>query len=321
MFFKLISLIRFRRKSGQSYMLIRNNIWLSFVPAMFLFAGFSRFLPHLIFDIPTPLFALHNELKYPNFLKTLLLSPAKYLARQSEYTLVYSDDQSPEVLLGTKSHDLQKPSYCLLGNWSTDVSIPDVSQSTSCARNSLRLVLMARLATWHGADLLVDAMHRLVPQYSITLTILSQTSTLRQVSSRVSELSLENQVKIIVNPSDVLLKQYLLNSDVAIGTLAPHRIQLYSLTPIKHRDYMQSGLPVICSFSDPELDQSPFAEFSLGFSENDSQISAKLCEKLITIHNNLISVPSKHSLQSFALNNLSVHAKAIKLCSYLGIDL
>ena len=84
---------------------------------------------------------------------------------------------------------------------------------------------------------------------------------------------------------------------------------------------MQNGLPVIYSFSDPELDKSPFAEFSLGFSENDAQITAKLSEKLININNNFISVPSKHSLQSFALNKLSVHAKAIKLCSYLGIDL
>ena len=199
MLFRLISLIRLRRKSGQSYMLIRNNIWLSFVPAMFLFAGLTRFLPHLIFDIPTPFFALHNELKYPNFLKTLLLLPAKYLARQSEYTLVYSDDQSPEVLLGTKSHDLRKPSYCLLGNWSTDVSIPNVSQSKSFDRNSLRLVLMARLAPWHGADLLVDAINRLGPQYPITLTILSpQTSTLDQIASRVRELSLKNQLKLML---------------------------------------------------------------------------------------------------------------------------
>ena len=64
----------------------------------------------------------------------------------------------------------------------------------------------------------------------------------------------------------------LANADVALAGLAFHRIGLSQAAPLKVRDYLAHGLPVIIGYDDPDLRGSPW--FALALPNRDENLSS-----------------------------------------------
>ena len=66
-------------------------------------------------------------------------------------------------------------------------------------------------------------------------------------------------------------EQVLRRADFAIGTLALHRTNLHEATPLKLREYLAFGLPVILAHKDPDLTSEP-AWFVLELPNTESNV-------------------------------------------------
>lgn len=70
-------------------------------------------------------------------------------------------------------------------------------------------------------------------------------------------------------------------ADVAIGTLALHRIKMNEATPLKVREYLAFGLPTIIGYNDPDfLDEPPFI-LQLPNCENNVEENMELIQNFV----------------------------------------
>lgn len=65
-------------------------------------------------------------------------------------------------------------------------------------------------------------------------------------------------------------------ADVGIGTLALHRKQMSQATPLKVREYLLHGIPVIVGYDDPDLSDGPW--FSLRLPNTEDNVRDRLRE-------------------------------------------
>jgi hypothetical protein len=69
-------------------------------------------------------------------------------------------------------------------------------------------------------------------------------------------------------------RKILFSCDVAIGTLALHRINMNESTPLKVREYLSIGLPIIIGYHDPDFTED--CDFILKLPNTEINISANL---------------------------------------------
>jgi glycosyltransferase involved in cell wall biosynthesis len=94
---------------------------------------------------------------------------------------------------------------------------------------------------WHGIDKLLDlAAHR--PQWRFSIVGMFRETALPNVEWHGER-----------NRSEVI--QLLAQADVGIGTLALHRKSMNEASPLKVREYLAMGLPVVYGYSDPDVDE------------------------------------------------------------------
>lgn len=98
-------------------------------------------------------------------------------------------------------------------------------------------------APWHGVDKIRLLAER-VPEWEFDIIGSSPAELLGPVPANVRMHGLLDRARY---------EPILAQSDVAIGTLALHRKQMYEAAPLKVREYLAFGLPTIIAYDDTDL--------------------------------------------------------------------
>jgi hypothetical protein len=182
----------------------------------------------------------------------------------------------------------------------------DFSLIPLCDRTSsdnIRLIAVSSLKPWHGYDRLINGMkdyYRENPNGIVKLIIVGAGVEYDKYHRMISEYSLEEHIKLIGAKKGPELNEIFNQSDIAVSSLALHRLNLTSASTLKSREYAARGMPIIvASKEDITMD----SKYILEFDANESNIDI---EKIVKFYN-IIFNDNK-------INSKKIRESVIKTC-------
>ena len=163
---------------------------------------------------------------------------------------------------------------------------------------ALNMVAVANFEKWHGIDRLILGLAAIRDSLSanVAIHLVGDGS----VTASYKRLVITNQLSTMVHFHGALkgpsLGGLLEKCDLAIGSLALHRIGIAEIAPLKPAEYAWYGLPFIASYADPRFQAR---DFVLQVPADDSKIDL---EKVLEWYENLNSTP--RAIAGFARANL-----------------
>jgi hypothetical protein len=148
---------------------------------------------------------------------------------------------SRELASSSAFANYRKPT-CVIAN---GVNLNDFAQLSAPVNRIPRIVFIGNPGClWHGVDKLVT-LARLVPDIKIDIVGYSE---LPDFESLPENINLHGYLA---------LREYqnvLASADVAVSSLALHRVQLEEASPLKSRECLAFGLPLVVAYIDTDLD-------------------------------------------------------------------
>jgi glycosyltransferase involved in cell wall biosynthesis len=152
---------------------------------------------------------------------------------------------------------------------------------------SRRIVMVSRFAPWHGLDRALDLMER--PEMArFRLHVVGTGPPVDELASRIERAP---NATWEGNLEGAALDRLIQSCDLALGALALHRKGMTEACPIKVRQYLSLGVPVVFAHSDPDLPGD--LPFVLRVPEGDGPIPAEL---ILDFHRRLEGDPTVPSL-------------------------
>lgn len=123
-------------------------------------------------------------------------------------------------------------------------------------KKRLRLLAIGSWSAWHGLDRLIKglaAYQSTLPECRVELTIAGEGPALAAWKQEVAAGGLGDLVRFLPPVSGAALDTLFQEADMAVGSLALHRIGLYTASPLKHREYGARGIPFMFSGHDGDF--------------------------------------------------------------------
>ena len=121
-------------------------------------------------------------------------------------------------------------------------------------RRTFHLVAAGTLAQWHGYDRLIAAL----PNHpEVTLTVVGDGPELANLWALVAQRQLASRVRFTGTLTGAAFDDVMATADVGVSSLGEHRRGSFALSPLKTRDYLARGLPVLFAGADPDLRADP----------------------------------------------------------------
>ena len=122
------------------------------------------------------------------------------------------------------------------------------------ARATYHLVAAGTLAQWHGYDRLIAGLpHHL----EVTLTVVGDGPELPHLRALAAAHRLNSRVRFTGTLIGAAFDEVMAAADVGVSSLGEHRRGNFALSPLKTRDYLARGLPMVHSGDDPDLRDDP----------------------------------------------------------------
>lgn len=122
-------------------------------------------------------------------------------------------------------------------------------------RSSLHLLALGTISRWHGVDRLIAGMAE--SRNDATLVIAGEGPELPRLRQQVRSAGLCDRVAFAGQLTGDQLDEAYSAADAAVGSLAEHRRGSFTLSPLKTRDFLWCGLPVVYTGDDPDLRSAP----------------------------------------------------------------
>ena len=136
-------------------------------------------------------------------------------------------------------------------------------------RTGVTFVCAGAIGPWHGLDRLVRGM-AVEPDQRSQLLIVGEGPELPRLRMLTHSLGLTGRVQYTGSAGGGALDALMAGADVGVASLAEHRRGVAGLSPLKTRDYLARGLPVVFAGDDPDLRSDP--EFTLRVADDDSPL-------------------------------------------------
>ena len=137
------------------------------------------------------------------------------------------------------------------------------------SRTSMAFVTAGSIGQWHGVDRLLRGMSA-AQEHGSTLTIVGDGPELGRLRSLTSRLGLDDRVRFTGPLTGAAYDRELAAADITVASLGEHRRGHSSLSPLKTRDYLARGLPMLFAGDDPDLRGNP--PFTFRAPDDDSAI-------------------------------------------------
>lgn len=279
------------------------------VGLLIFFAGMALRLRNKAFivDVPTP---MQNHLKeitgkkdkqFIDLIDKLLVVFQGALPFQSATRIIQYAEESIWFSAGVKHKTIK------IGNGIDVATIPCRRGSPPWPTQTLNLLAVGTVAFWHGWDKVIRAIHLLKEQpdlgYEIKFTIVGEGPELVNLKRLTESLGLSANVKFTGMLYDQdLFKEYEA-AHFGIGSLGWHRLNIKEASPLKIREYLAAGLPVISATHDPDFIQdTPVLAYVSSEENNDDLLN--LLKKIKGVE-----IPSISMCRQYAEDNLDYLVK------------
>lgn len=267
----------------------------------------------LILDNPTPLKSIFWEIlkseeklsKYFNIILILIFYPWVFFPYSR---ILQYGHESAWFSIGLKNKTK------LVGNGIDTSIIPKINES-KVANNCLKLIVVASIHFWHGLDRLIEGLNDYYNNYysreqiQIELTIVGGGEGKNSLEEKVKNSKLENFISFTNYLSGTDLDLVFEDKHIAVGSLGLFRLGLESASPLKNREYVSRGLPVILGARD--LDFSEELPFVFYVPNNSSPINFV---DVIQWYGNFVkSAYSSEQIRDFAIERLDFKVKIYEM--------
>lgn len=132
-------------------------------------------------------------------------------------------------------------------------------------------MLVGFKASWHGIARLVNSMKHYQGNSTIQIDIIGEVT--EDDKELVSLANLQNNIRFLPSMSSGQLDHQLNIYHAGLGTLALYKKNMHEASPLKVREYISRGFPVIYAYDDTDLSADDrFSNYCLEFPNNDSVI-------------------------------------------------
>ena len=167
--------------------------------------------------------------------------------------------------------------------------------------NVINMIAVSYIRKTNGYDRIIEGLkdyYKKGGQRLININFIGNGEEVQFLNDLVKQYNLEDKIKFIGSKIGSELDHYFDNADLAIGSLADHRDNIFSKAPLKSREYCARGIPFISAIEDPGFLNSE--EFILRFPSNDQPIDI---EKVIRFYDNLKGKDISNKMRKYALEN------------------
>ena len=133
-------------------------------------------------------------------------------------------------------------------------------------------MLLGAGASWHGIDRIIKSLECYKGEKNITLDLIGHLSELDL--KLISESTVKNQITVITSVNAIDLNDLLNQYHIGIGTLSVYKKSLNEATPLKTREYVARGFPIVLGYTDTDIvNHSEFEMYCYQVPNNDSVIN------------------------------------------------
>ena len=238
-------------------LILRNSIY---TPFLFLFLIGARLKGRkLIIEMPTPLRVMVYEVWRSDrgFLPKLLLIIMLYLffpiSLWPAHRILNYSNESFYFSIG-----LKKKSRLITNGIHTD-RIPVRSYSQKGQKAPVTLIGVAMFQPSHGYERMIRSIQNYLEDHSIEdrrevkLILVGDGELRKEWEELVEKLSLTDRVEFTGVKTGKELDEIFEQADIAVGKLAPYKINLQIASELKLRGYCARGIPFIKSYEDPDF--------------------------------------------------------------------
>ncbi|MCD6566082.1 MAG: glycosyltransferase [Bacteroidales bacterium] len=261
----------------------------------------------LFVDVPTPMRnhlreALGNkEKRWIDLIDIALIVIQGCVPFLSATKLIQYAEEGKWFSLGVRKKTIK------IGNGVDVESIPCRCSAPTWPSSNLNLVAVGTIAFWHGWDKLIEAI-RIVrddPEVNlnINLTIIGDGPERSKLEHLVSSYNLSSNIKFPgLRYGEELYNEYD-QAHFGISSLGWSRVGIYEASPLKVREYLAAGLPVIAATKDPDFSDDDSMVINLADDEN--------FDNIVNFIKNVSSmkIPSPQKCRLYAENKLDFKTK------------
>lgn len=233
----------------------------------------------IVIDIPTPvvnglieIWGQKTSLRGALTRMFLLVSSLPW-SHWVAHRIIQYGREHPWFLLGLKDKTV------LVGNGFNTQAVCVKNHADNYVGDELVLIGVAKLFFWHGFDRVIQSIaayeaDRQMGRHSgpnVVFWIVGDGPEKAKLEALVDDLAVTDCVKFKGFQVGDMLNQLYEASDIAVSSLGLHRQNLMMASPLKTREYLAMGLPVIFSYTDVDIDEG--AEFVFKAAADDSPLS------------------------------------------------
>ncbi len=211
----------------------------------------------------------------------------------------------------SRSGDPDKP-HITIGN-GFNVDSVSVRKPVACQVQDLNLLCVANVNRWHGLDRLIRGLGAYRGPVRVMLHIAGDGPELSGLKKLMNESDAGDKVIFHGFSTGKDLDDLFNTCDIAIGSLALHRIGLTEASVLKAREYCARGIPYIIASADPDFsDDFPFI-FRIPADETPVDL-----QKVIEFAHRVCTDPAHpRKMRSYAAENLDWSVKMKRLKAFL----
>lgn len=192
-------------------------------------------------------------------------------------------------------------------------SIP-VCKKENYNHEKINLIAVAQFAFWHGYERVIEGLHN-YGKKDVLLHLVGNGTELEKYKKLVTEYGLEEQVIFYGALSGDELTRVFDTADIALCSLACHKINIYIASMLKSREYLCRGLPVVTS---TRIDIIPKDfEFCLHVPEDDTAIDM---QKIVDFADSLYTDVNRQNvigkIRAFAEQNCGMESAMKNVMDY-----
>lgn len=174
-----------------------------------------------------------------------------------------------------------------------------------------KVLIMAGVCfPWHGADRAVDLLAWLDAKVRLWLVGPAGEAQTREIESVAAARGLAERVRVFPRMPRERVLELAQAADVGLGSLAFDRAAVSQAQPVKTRQYLALGLPVLINFKDPRLaDELPFVANVI---TTDPAVLAEAVKKLLELPESM-----RGGIREYAARRLSWTTIARETATFL----
>ena len=183
-----------------------------------------------------------------------------------------------------------------------DVNSINITSCNSPKKNSIDLVGIANLSSWHGYDRVIEGLKKYYTKGSkikVIFKIIGNGSQLYNLKELVSKYKLNDYIFFYGAKGGEELDDIIKHCDIGIGSIANHRKGLTKDSSLKNREYCARGIPFVIASIDEAFKNFKYV---LKIPSDETPIDI---EDVIEFYNSMRKENYTNEMREYAQNNLT----------------